>query len=165
MYDNETSVRNLRPQLNNSFNLGTTSYRWANVCSVLGNFNGEVTLYKGSATVDGTISSQLKGVFANNDYWAICVGATANDAGFVEFRTGDNGNEPIYFAQINGSAVQNRITLMNASGNTLLKGLTVINTITSAGFVKINSSDSYVLLGGGGHKALSDFMLKSEVAN
>lgn len=32
----------------------------------------------------------------------------------------------------------------------------------SAGYVKHNSSDSYVLLGGGGHKELSDFMLKSE---
>lgn len=31
-----------------------------------------------------------------------------------------------------------------------------------AGFLKSGSSDSYVLLGGGGHKKLSDFMLKSE---
>lgn len=34
--------------------------------------------------------------------------------------------------------------------------------ITSAGFVRTGSSDSYVLLGGGGHKAISDFMLKSD---
>lgn len=31
------------------------------------------------------------------------------------------------------------------------------------GFYKNGSSNSYVLLGGGGHKALSDFMLKSEI--
>jgi len=31
-----------------------------------------------------------------------------------------------------------------------------------AGFLKSGSSDSYVLLGGGGHKKLSDFLLKSE---
>lgn len=34
--------------------------------------------------------------------------------------------------------------------------------VSAAGFVKASSSNSYVLLGGGGHKALSDFMLKSE---
>lgn len=33
---------------------------------------------------------------------------------------------------------------------------------SKGGFQKDGSSDSYVLLGGGGHKALSDFMLKSE---
>lgn len=32
----------------------------------------------------------------------------------------------------------------------------------SHGYVKHNSSDAYILLGGGGHKQLSDFMLKSE---
>ena len=37
------------------------------------------------------------------------------------------------------------------------------STITTSGFVKSGSSNSYVLLGGGGHKALSDFMLKSEI--
>ena len=31
-------------------------------------------------------------------------------------------------------------------------------TLTSSGFKKKNSSDSYVLLGGGGHKAISDFL-------
>ena len=36
------------------------------------------------------------------------------------------------------------------------------STITGSGFIRNNSSDSYVLLGGGGHKAVSDFMLKTE---
>lgn len=36
------------------------------------------------------------------------------------------------------------------------------STITGSGFVKNNSSDSYVLLGGGGHKSVSDFMLKTD---
>jgi hypothetical protein len=34
-----------------------------------------------------------------------------------------------------------------------------------AGFLKSGSSDSYVLLGGGGHKALSDFLLETEFAS
>ena len=33
---------------------------------------------------------------------------------------------------------------------------------SNGGFVKNGSSDSYVLLGGGGHKAISDFMLKTD---
>lgn len=36
-------------------------------------------------------------------------------------------------------------------------------TITSSGFLKSGSSDSYVLLGGGGHKALSQFITTSNV--
>lgn len=36
------------------------------------------------------------------------------------------------------------------------------NIQTAGGFIKSNSSDSYVLLGGGGHKALSDFAMSSD---
>lgn len=35
----------------------------------------------------------------------------------------------------------------------------------ATGFMRSGSSDSYLLLGGGGHKAISDFLLKSELAN
>ena len=38
-------------------------------------------------------------------------------------------------------------------------------SITASGFKKNGSSDSYVLLGAGGHKAISDFLLKTEFAN
>lgn len=38
-------------------------------------------------------------------------------------------------------------------------------TVTSNGFNKNGSSDSYVLLGGGGHKALSDFALSTSLNN
>lgn len=43
--------------------------------------------------------------------------------------------------------------------------LQVNGNISASGFIKSGSSDSYLLLGGGGHKAISDFLLKSEVAN
>lgn len=36
------------------------------------------------------------------------------------------------------------------------------STITGSGFVKSGSSDNYMLLGGGGHKLISDFMLKTD---
>ena len=37
------------------------------------------------------------------------------------------------------------------------------STVTSSGFIKSGSSASYVLLGDGGHKAISDFLLKTEL--
>ena len=37
------------------------------------------------------------------------------------------------------------------------------NTITASGFIKSGSNDNYVLLGAGGHKAISDFLLKTEL--
>lgn len=43
--------------------------------------------------------------------------------------------------------------------------LDVVGTMRATGFIKLNSSDSYLLLGGGGHKAISDFLLKSDIAN
>lgn len=39
---------------------------------------------------------------------------------------------------------------------------TFSDNVTAKGFIKTNSSDSYVLTGGGGHKAISDFLLKEE---
>ena len=38
-------------------------------------------------------------------------------------------------------------------------------SVTASGFVKNGSSDSYVLLGGGGHKAISDFATASSLNN
>lgn len=52
------------------------------------------------------------------------------------------------------------VTLNTTQTITGAKTFTV--NITAAGYKKTNSSDSYVLLGGGGHKAVSDFMLKTE---
>ena len=43
-------------------------------------------------------------------------------------------------------------------------GLSVLGTVTSSGFKKSDSSDSYVLLGGGGHKSLSDFQSSGNYA-
>jgi hypothetical protein len=42
---------------------------------------------------------------------------------------------------------------------------TFTSTVDASGFKKSGSSDSYVLLGGGGHKLISDFLLKSEELN
>lgn len=57
-------------------------------------------------------------------------------------------------------SLTNYVTLNTAQTITGAKTFTV--NVTAAGYKKTNSSDSYVLLGGGGHKAVSDFMLKTE---
>lgn len=68
------------------------------------------------------------------------------------------------------------LTLKTASGNLSINSsgnvgigttspsqkLHVSGNILSNGFKKSGSSDSYLLLGGGGHKAISDFMLKTD---
>lgn len=57
-------------------------------------------------------------------------------------------------------SLANYVTLNTAQTITGAKTFTV--NVTAAGYKKTNSSDSYVLLGGGGHKAVSNFMLKTE---
>lgn len=57
-------------------------------------------------------------------------------------------------------SLANYVTLNTAQTITGAKTFTV--NVTASGYKKTNSSNSYVLLGGGGHKAVSDFMLKTE---
>ena len=75
-----------------------------------------------------------------------------------------------------GTGINNQVLSISAynTGSTLANPGSAVNslymhgiiratsTITGSGFVKNGSSDSYVLLGGGGHKLVSDFMLKTD---
>lgn len=75
-----------------------------------------------------------------------------------------------------GTGINNQVLSISAYniGSTLANPGSAVNslymhgiiratsTITGSGFVKSGSSDSYVLLGGGGHKLVSDFMLKTD---
>ena len=75
-----------------------------------------------------------------------------------------------------GTGINNQVLSISAynTGSTLANPGSAVNslymhgiiratsTITGSGFVKSGSSDSYVLLGGGGHKLVSDFMLKTD---
>lgn len=96
---------------------------------------------------------------ADNDYFRIYAGGTASNSGYVEIATADDGNEPIYVRQYTGvfSTLKRTLTLLDGNGNTILPG-----SATATGFNKSGSSNSYVLLGGGSHKAISDFMLKTD---
>ena len=97
--------------------------------------SGAILSIVGSASVDGSRNRQFGGSMGNNDMWSISVGATANDAGFLEISTGNNGNEPIYVAQNNTSAgTSRRAALLDGSGNTSFPG-----TVTVGG-LKIGTS-------------------------
>lgn len=57
-------------------------------------------------------------------------------------------------------SLANYVTLTTTQ--TITGSKTFTNYVTAPGFKKTGSSDSYVLLGGGSHRQVSDFMLKSE---
>lgn len=57
-----------------------------------------------SASLTGTNAlNMVYAQIADNDYFRLRVGGTASNAGYVEFATADDGNEPIYFRQYTGT--------------------------------------------------------------
>lgn len=101
------------------------------------NASGIGTLYiKPSATGQ---ASAVRGYMANNDWWWICGNQTYPDSGYLEIATFDNGNEPIYVRQrTSESTISKEITLMDASGNTTLRGLTVAGNVSLTGNISAN---------------------------
>ena len=84
------------------------------------------------AEADGE-SNHLHGIFATNDWWDIAGYATGTDSGYLDIRTGNNGNEPIYVSQIGSSGnVVHRATILNGSGNTQFPGTVTAPTFSGA---------------------------------
>jgi len=122
-----------------------------------------------SAFSSGTWIGSLKNAVINcniNGFGAWINGKTKN--GRIAIATYPADNDKIYI----GYAAQSKIdagtdnsytTNMTWDGATG-KLYTTGNT-EAKGFVKHNSSDSYLLLGGGGQKAVSDFALASSLNN
>lgn len=78
-----------------------------------------------SASLTGTNAlNMVYAQIADNDYFRLRVGGTASNAGYVEFATSDDGNEPIYFRQYTGTftAVKRTLTLLDGSGNSSFPG-------------------------------------------
>lgn len=69
---------------------------------------------------DATTTRQVRFTVAANDYGRIASGGTASNSGWLEVATADDGNEPIYARQYNGTytTVKRTATLLDASGNT-----------------------------------------------
>ena len=84
------------------------------------------------------------GTIGVNDQWRIYGRSTADNAGYLEIATADDGNEPIYFRQYTGvfSTLKRTLTLLDGSGNTSMPGsLTVAGTTTSGNF---NTGGRYI---------------------
>lgn len=78
-------------------------------------------------------SCHLHGIFATNDWWDIAGYTTAADSGYLDIRTGDGGNEPIYISQIGSSGnVAHRATILDGSGNTQFPGTVTAPTFSGA---------------------------------
>lgn len=77
-----------------------------------------------------TSTQQIHFQGGRNDYGRIAFGGTAENAGWMEIASCDDGNEPIYARQYTGvfTTVKNTLTLLDANGDTVMsnnKGLSV----------------------------------------
>lgn len=73
------------------------------------------TKVSGGSAAAGSTFTVLDCTMASNDGFRILVGGDS-DAGYVEFATRDNGNDPIFVRQYGSTGVTHSITLMDANG-------------------------------------------------
>lgn len=92
--------------------------------------NGDIIINQASTT--GTRQVRFQG--GNNDYGRIAFGGTANNAGWMEIASCDDGNEPIYARQYTGvfTTIKRTATLLDANGNTIFPGTVTAPTFTGA---------------------------------
>jgi hypothetical protein len=96
-------------------------------------------------TVTGTTSAELvRGNMGNNDHARILVGASADNAGYLEIATADDASEPIYIRQYTGvfTTLSRTATLLDASGNTQFPG-----TVSAAGVTLTGNTGDVTLTG------------------
>lgn len=92
--------------------------------------NGDIIINQASTT--GTRQVRFQG--GNNDYGRIAFGGTANNAGWMEIASCDDGDEPIYARQYTGvfTTIKRTATLLDANGNTIFPGTVTAPTFTGA---------------------------------
>lgn len=104
------------------------------------------------------------------------INASLRDNIWIIYHSNGSGTDRGISIWSYGTGIKNQVLSISAynTGSTLANPGSAVNslymhgiiratsTITGSGFVKSGSSDSYVLLGGGGHKLVSDFMLKTD---
>lgn len=105
-----------------------------------------------------------------SDTHSVAIGVMPNGSGVIWAKANGIGYNTLYLnPHSNGVAIgteDKTLPALNDGYYFHIFGATLSNSsITAAGFIKSGSSDSYVLLGGGGHKALSDFLLETEFAS
>ena len=130
------------------FGTGTSWEAWKQLATT-GWANGKFLPLAGG-TMTGSITISTDSVLQwsrNTDYAKIHFKNTgdADADSYLGFETGDNGNEYFKFSGKNGSTVTQWMSIKSGG-------------VTAPAFIKSGSSDSYVLLGAGGHKALDLFI-------
>lgn len=98
------------------------------------NISGGHKLYMLQTSPTSTQKILLQG--GNSDYGRIAFGATAENAGWMEIASSDDGNEPIYARQYMGlfTTIKRTATLLDASGNTSFPGsVTSVKHISTVG--------------------------------
>lgn len=109
----------------------------------------------------GTMTGPIKFTASSSD-GAKIYSEVEEDVTRLIFEISDDNNDSIIFRTNywynSNTEEENRFIIQ-------YNGITAKTSITAPSFKKSGSSDSYVLLGGGGHKAISDFMLKSDEIN
>ena len=92
------------------------------------NISGGHILYMLQTSPTSTQQIHLQG--GRNNYGRIAFGGTAENSGWMEIASCDDGNEPIYARQYTGvfTTIKNTLTLLDANGDTVMsnnKGLNV----------------------------------------
>ena len=130
------------------FGSGTAWEAWKQIATT-GWANGKFLPLAGG-TMTGSITISTDSVLQwsrNTDYAKIHFKNTgdADADSYLGFETGDNGNEYFKFSGKNGSTVTQWMSIKSGG-------------VTAPAFIKSGSSNNYVLLGAGGHKALDLFI-------
>ena len=100
--------------------LYTARTLWGNSFDGTANISGQITF----PNVTSGFANGVKWQVGDNNYAIIRGGATGSDGGYLEIATADGTNEPIYVRQYSGvfTTIKRTLTLLDASGNTILPG-------------------------------------------
>lgn len=130
------------------FGTGTAWEAWQQLATTTWSNGKFLPLAGGRMTGSITISTDSVLQWSRNTDYAKIHFKNTRDAdadSYLGFETGDNGNEYFKFSGKNGSTVTQWMSIKSGG-------------VTAPAFIKSGSSDSYVLLGAGGHKALDLFI-------
>lgn len=128
------------------FGTGTAWEAWQQLATTTWSNGKFLPLAGGTMTGSITISTDSVVQWSRNtDYAKIHFKNTGDTDSYLGFETGDNGNEYFKFSGKKGSTTTQWMSI-KAGG------------VTAPAFIKSGSSDNYVLLGAGGHKALDLFI-------
>ena len=120
-----------------------------------GILTGTLTLANSSVNI-GTDTTELFRVYSSTGFGNGLSIFSIDNKTYINAKPYGKGTANALYLRTYNSGTVDALTLA-ANGNA-----TFVGSVTATGFKKNGSSDSYILLGGGGHKLVSDFMLKTD---